>query len=113
MAAQRRDITLDRGAPYVETFTLYTDSTRASPRNLTTFTAARMVIIPISGTTPAATLILGDGITLGGVAGTITITISDARTTGLTEGTYLYDLWISAPDEYIIEGLLFVRTRQS
>lgn len=68
-------------------------------------------------TTPsAATAILsltsGAGITLGGVLGTVRVTISSAQSLGIGAGIYPYDLVLTSPggaSEVLVEGSLQIK----
>lgn len=66
-------------------------SISGTPVNLTGYTA-EMDIKWRGGTTPIVALSTGSGITLGGSAGTIAITVSASTMATLEEGTYEYDL---------------------
>lgn len=66
------------------------DST-GSPVNLTGYTAS-FSIAPNYNKTPALTLTTGSGITLGGVAGTITIHATATQTNTLGEGSFVAEL---------------------
>lgn len=84
------NITCPQGATFDRTFTLTVDGT---PQNLTGYTAAMQVRESVSGSTALINLTTENGgITLGGSAGTILVTISASTTAAVTAGSYSYDL---------------------
>lgn len=87
------NITCYQGATYSETFTIKINDVAV---NLTGYTAAMQVRRSHEDTTAILTLTSGSGITLGGAAGTITLTIAYADTEDLIAGQYLYDLEITS-----------------
>lgn len=107
MKAALYSTTINQGALFTRTFTYKTGATTATatPVNLTGYNA-RMKIKAADGTvilslttTPTAN---GDVITLGGVAGTVTVTIKTATTTAFTFGTARYDLELVQPDSEVV-----------
>lgn len=82
------DLTIYQGATYTQTLTWKIDG---DPVDLTTYTA-RMQARTTYDAPPTLNLATGSGITLGGAAGTITISITAANTATLPAGRYLYDL---------------------
>lgn len=94
MAAQY-DFVCDQGATFSRSLT-WQDST-GSPINLTTYTARMQVRATVESAAAAISLTTENSrITLGGVAGTITLTISATDTAALTAGEYVYDLELVA-----------------
>lgn len=118
MTAVVRDLSIEQGATFRLSFTWSTSAgvdgsgvpIAGTPYDLTDCTA-RMQIRK-SYTSPAlVSLASGDGITLGGPAGTVEITVSDERTDALNVKTALYDLEIEFPsgDVYrVLEGAVTV-----
>jgi hypothetical protein len=64
--------------------------------NLTTYTAAMQVRENASSTATILSLTNGSGITLGGTAGTIAITVPASTRGSATPGNYVYDLELSS-----------------
>jgi hypothetical protein len=76
-----------------ETFSrTVTWSVNGAPVDLTGYTDAMQVRASYSSATAIISLTNGSGITLGGAAGTIQLSISAVTTAALTAGTYVYDL---------------------
>lgn len=77
------------------------------PINLNGYTAEMKVRFGVEDTSPF--LDLGSGITLGGAAGTIRLTLSAAQTALLPECVAVYDLRLTAgtgDSYYILEGII-------
>lgn len=90
---QRVDIVIPQGTTYVHTFT-YVDA-NGTPIDVTGYTGW----LQIRSTVTSSTVLyeaLSSAFTLGGVAGTITLTIPAATTAGWTWRTGTYDLNIVA-----------------
>lgn len=87
------NITCYQGATYTETFTIKISDIAV---NLTGYSAAMQIRRSHEDATSVYTLVSGDGITLGGAAGTITLLIAYADTELLEAGQYLYDLEITS-----------------
>jgi hypothetical protein len=92
MAASTYDIDLEQGSTYSTVFT-YTDSNGAAV-NLTGFTARMQVraVYAASGPSISLTTSAGGGISLGGAAGTVTVTVPAATSANLVAKNYVYDL---------------------
>lgn len=74
-------------------YTIYTDETRTTLFDLTGYTALmRVKSKPTGGTTLFSLATGGDGITLGGAAGTITVQILGNETSALTGDKGYYDI---------------------
>ncbi len=85
------NITCDQGATFSRTIT-WTDSAR-NPYNITGYTARMHVRETANASSTITTLTTENSrITLGGTAGTVTLTISAADTANITAGLYVYDL---------------------
>jgi hypothetical protein len=84
------NITLYQGATYQQQFT-WKDQNN-NPINLTGYTARMQIRESHDAASPFVTLSTGSGITLGGVAGTITLTISDSQTSAMTQSSGVYDI---------------------
>lgn len=78
-----------QGATFTRTLTWKIDGAAV---NLTGYTARMQVRKSASSATTYVSLTSSSGITLGGAAGTITISISAAQTSDIPEGAYVYDL---------------------
>jgi hypothetical protein len=81
------NFTVYAGANWDRTFQVTTNGT---PANWTNYTA-RMVVKQYENSAAVLTLATGAGITLGGTAGTIAVSMS-ATQTNITPGRYIYDL---------------------
>jgi hypothetical protein len=66
------------------------------PVNITGYTAAMQIRSSYSSSTPVVSLTSSSGITLGGTAGTIQITISAVATAAIAAGNYVYDLELTS-----------------
>lgn len=104
MLAGRYDLTLEAGATFSLTLT-YKDANNA-PVNLTGMTARMQLRRAANSTSSLLALTTENGrIALGGSAGTITLSIAAADTTGLS-GSGFYDLELvnGANVERLLEG---------
>jgi Na+/serine symporter len=82
-----------QGSTFTRTVTWSQDGV---PVNVTGYTAAMQVRSSYTSATAVVSLTSGAGITLGGTAGTIQITISAAATAGIPAGNYVYDLELTS-----------------
>ena len=87
------DITCPQGATFDKTFTI---TVSGSLLNLTGYTAAMQVRETYDASATLVSLTSSSGITLGGSAGTILVTISAAATAAIKDGFYSYDLEITS-----------------
>jgi hypothetical protein len=87
------DITLFQGADYDKTFTVLQGGTAI---NFTGFTSAMQVRTAADSTATLLSLTNGSGITLGGTAGTILVTITNAQSAAISAGSYAYDLELTS-----------------
>lgn len=87
------NITCPQGATFDRTLTI-TNGTAAM--NLTGYTAAMQVREAAGAATALISLSNGSGLTLGGTAGTIGITIAATATAGVASGSYSYDLELNS-----------------
>lgn len=92
MAAAEYNIYCDQGSTLSLTLT-YKDSTEA-PVNLTGYTARMQVRTSYNATDTLLNLTNGSGLTLGGSAGTIAVSVSATTTATLPTGNFVYDLEI-------------------
>jgi hypothetical protein len=83
------DITCFQGADYDKTFAVSQDGTAI---NWTGYTARMQVRTSSDATATLLSFSNGSGITLGGTAGTILLTISNAQSAAVASGSYAYDL---------------------
>lgn len=88
-APGKLDLDVYQGATFSYVLTWKVDDVAV---NLTSYTARLQARTTPDATTTALSLTSGSGITLGGSAGTITLTRSATQTAALTPGRYLYDL---------------------
>lgn len=87
------NIKCPQGATYYKTFTI---STSGSPMDLTGYTSAMQVREALDSASPLLSLTNGSGITLGGTAGTIAVTITSAQSSAIAAGSFVYDLEITS-----------------
>lgn len=96
------DLAVYVGATFDSEYTVqqYNEDTSAwEPVDLSAYTTAKMQIRSSYDAAAAlVTLTQAAGITMGGVAGTVGITIDAATTADLTTGTGVYDLFLYKPD---------------
>lgn len=90
MAAGEYDITCEQGATLSLTFT-WKDSSDAAV-NLTGYSARMQVREKATSPGTLLSLTNGSGLTLGGSAGTIALSVSATATAALEAGQYVYDL---------------------
>ena len=89
--AGTHDIVCDQGATFSRVFT-WEDST-ANPIDLTLYTARMQVRATVESASTLLSLTTENGgITLGGIAGTITVTATATQTAAIAAGCYVYDL---------------------
>lgn len=89
--AAKYDIICDQGATFNRVLT-WQDS-NGDPINLTGYTAKMQIRPEASSSTTTLSLTTENSrISLGGAAGTITLTIAAADTAAVTAGQYVYDL---------------------
>lgn len=83
------NITCPQGASFDRTFSV---TVSGSPLNLTGYTAALQVRSGADAADALISLTNGSGITLGGTAGTVLVSIAASVTAGVAAGSYSYDL---------------------
>lgn len=93
MAAQW-DLSADQGATFSAIFT-WLESDQETPVNLTGWSAAMQVRAEATNALLASFSTALGGITLGGSAGTITLSAAPSTTSGWTFGAGLYDLQLT------------------
>jgi hypothetical protein len=89
MAAGTLDLSIEQGATYNLVLTWQVNGTAV---NLTNYTARLQARVDVEDTETVLSMTTGAGITLGGVAGTITLDQTATQTALLAAGTYIYDL---------------------
>jgi hypothetical protein len=102
------DITCPQGATFDKTFTI---TVNGSLLNLTGYSAAMQVREAYNSSTALVSLTSSSGITLGGSAGTILVTITAAATAAIKDGFYSYDLEItsgSGVKDRVLQGRFIV-----
>jgi hypothetical protein len=112
--ATRYDLEIDAGATYTYTATVR-DSAGALV-NLTGYTAAMKIRPTVESSTVSLSLTQASGLTLGGAAGTVLITITAAQTTALDSGNFVYDLKVTSGGGIatrVIEGDVVVKPEVS
>lgn len=107
--AGRYDIQCDQGSTWNLRLT-YKDSNDAAI-NLTGYTARMQIRPRLESSTVTASLTSGSGITLGGAAGTVDLTLTAVQTAVITAGSYVYDVELvnGGTVDRIIEGAFVVR----
>jgi hypothetical protein len=81
------------------------------PINLTNYTARMMIRENVTSATPFISLTSSSGITLGGVAGTITILLTASQTAVITQTSGVYDLELESPSGKVtrlLEGTVII-----
>jgi len=98
MAAGKHNITIEEGSTFSQRWT-YKD-VNGNPIDLTGYTARMQVREKHSSSTAVIDISDGNGITLGGAAGTIDIEILPAATINLAlpKGFGVYDMELTPPD---------------
>jgi hypothetical protein len=89
MAAGTLDLSIEQGATYNLVLTWQVNGTAV---NLTNYTARLQARVDVEDTETVLSMTTSAGITLGGVAGTITLDQTATQTALLAAGTYIYDL---------------------
>jgi hypothetical protein len=98
MPAAKYDLAMEQGATFTQTIT-WQDSNNA-PIDLTGATASMQIRTATANSAPGTPLVdleVGSGLTLGGTAGTITITVTPTQTMSLTVPRAMYDLYVTLP----------------
>jgi len=102
MPAGNYNMKVEQGVTFSQNMTWKIDG---NPVNLSGYTARMNVRTSRSGRVPANILVLAltseNGITLGGVAGTIRIDLSATQTSNIAAGTYAYDLELESAGEEV------------
>lgn len=89
--AGTHDIVCDQGATFTRVFTW--EDSAANPIDLTLYTARMQVRATVGSASTLLSLTTENGgISLGGIAGTITVTATATQTAAITAGCYVYDL---------------------
>jgi hypothetical protein len=87
------DMTCFQGATFDKTFTV---TEAGVALNLTGYTSAMQVREAADSTAYLVSLTSGTGITLGGTAGTILVTIGASASSAIPAGSYAYDLELTS-----------------
>lgn len=93
MTPGKHNLTCPQGATFQRTLTYRIDGVAV---NLTSYSARMQVRQNAFAQSTVVSLTSGNGITLGGAAGTITIAISATSTSSIPAGAYVYDLEIES-----------------
>lgn len=100
------NLSIYQGATFAVALTWTADGV---PVNLTGYTASMKIV---DGQTTVTTLTSGSGITLGGTAGTIAISIPASTTAGFSPANCEYDLKLTSPGGVVtclVAGLIPIR----
>lgn len=95
MPAAHHDIIIDQGETFSKVLTWKAGSPSLSPVDLTGFTG-KMQVRTLAGNLVVELSTANSRISLGGTAGTITLTIASADTSTLLVGTHSYDLFVTS-----------------
>ncbi len=109
MSAGTLNITAEQGATWSLTLTWKIDG---APVDLTGYSARMQVRRTHAAADAILSLTSDDGITLGGEAGTITLTATAAAMAAITARAYVYDLELVSPDGTVtrlVEGTWYHR----
>lgn len=90
------DLEIKQGATYSLTVTYDDGAEPPVAINLTGYTAKLQLRLDYNSPSAALELTHSAGLTMGGVAGTIIVTMTDTQTRGLVPGWYVYDLEITS-----------------
>lgn len=107
------NLQIDQGSEFDTVFTFWQDTAHTLPVNLTGYTA-RLSIASAYGAAPVFTLTVGSGLTMGGVSGTISVSITGTQTGQLAAGTYVWDLLVIdtlGALHRFLQGTVFVSAR--
>lgn len=110
MPAGQYTITAEAGATF--RLSLVWRDPDGDPIDLTTYTARMQVRVSPADDDPLVSLTTGSGITLGGAAGTIDITVAATATDDWDEGRYRYDIEMVSAGGIVtrlLEGPFIVR----
>lgn len=99
--AGKHDFTIRQGDTFSRTITWRSGATlaaaqAATPNDLTGYSARMDIRARESSESAALSLTSGSGLTLGGAAGTVVITITATQAAALTAGRYVYDLEVES-----------------
>jgi hypothetical protein len=86
---------IDQGADWYLTVTY--ENPNGTPINITSYTSALQIRSLPSDPTTVLSLSTGSGITITGATGTVEVHATATQTRAIDEGTYYYDLEITAP----------------
>jgi hypothetical protein len=103
MALSTYDIATEQGSNYGSVVTYEDDN--GNLVNLTGYTARMQVRTYAGAAVPALSLATSSGITMGGVAGTVTISIPATTLSAVRAGSYVYDLEIQSPSAVVTKLL--------
>lgn len=109
--AGKLNIVIEQGTTFNPVFT-YSDENN-TPIDLTGYDARMQIRSSKTASTTIDDLTVGDGITLGGAAGTITLLISDTDTAAFTFKNAVYDLELisgSGVVTRLLEGSVTLKT---
>lgn len=109
MASSQYDITAEQGSDL--SFVVTYKDAAAALVNLAGYSAKMQVRRFASDPAAYLTLINGSGLTLGGAAGTVTISVNSATLGAIPAGWYVYDLRLDSNtglEERLIEGSFFI-----
>lgn len=95
MPAGKQNITVERGATF-ETVVTWRDS-NGNPVNITSYTARMQCRRSVEADDTLFSLTDAAGLTLGGTAGTITVSLTAAETTAIEAASGVYDLELVSP----------------
>jgi hypothetical protein len=84
-----------QGSTFNLSFTIATDG---DLWDLTGYTASMQVRKSVQSSTAILSLTNSSGITLGGAAGSVAVTVSATKMASLPAGTWVYDLELTAPN---------------
>mgnify|MGYP007077436155 CR=1 FL=1 len=104
------NFTIDEGETWNLSMTWYTDSTKTTEVDLTGYTGRMKIKESFDGADILELTTANGKITLGGVAGTISLDLTEADTTSLEPRSYVYDLElvVGSTVKRLIEGTINV-----
>lgn len=102
METGKYNIKARQGSTFVLNFTISTDGTPWNLGTGSTYTAAMQVRTSTASSKKILSLTSSSGITLGGAAGTVAVTVSAATMAAITANTYVYDFELTYPDGTVV-----------
>jgi len=98
-------MTIEQGATYDQTF-LFKNKETGEPLDFTGYASRMQMRTAYDAEYPTISLDEGDGMTTGGVAGTIRVQMTPAQTAAIAAGEYVYDVEIYSYEDADVQRML-------